>query len=957
MGKRSLAILLGTVSAMSLGYVMPIAAQTTDQPAAAGTTGLEEVIVTARRREERAQTVPITLTTVSQAQMETQQIHNANDLARDIPGFSLCCGTGGNVTFTWIRGVTGVIGYFDQAPIDLYGPALYFDQDSVQVLKGPQGTLFGLATNGGAILYESKKPSSNFEGFVQGEGGNYGHYQFQGAVNVPIVPDKLLVRVGGEITETDGFIHDIGDNKDLANEDYYIGRVSVTARPTDDIENTTVVNYVWDSSNYAGDDFIPYEVNPGKVFAEIPVGPLGNVPLTLGNGPALTALENPATQIQTFLQLLKMKNPSLSFFPNIAQLYAEQRKIGFYSVVGTSIPGGPYERDQRWNIVNTSNWDLNDDFTVKNVASYQEILDQIRGSTSLLPIPLLDQAQATVPAAGPEVQYTDDLQFLGKLFNDNLTFTLGAFGLMSSPQTAFPGGAYFPGRGPHPIQYNCTLGTCTGETQISHRHTEALYGQGTYNLSELLEGLSFTAGYRYTWDHAYINDNNYTGASFNGTGLNYTGTGALTSSVSAEAAFHAPSQLYELQYQFAPTSMVYVSYNKGFSTGGFNPGQPAPPISRVYQPEVLKEVEAGIKSDFDLGIVNLESVKARTNFAAYYGDYLNIKQNVTALSQSGALAVYTFNVASAYTEGVEGQFTIQPIEDLTLGLNFSWNHVAFTNFFLPATTPGGAPTNYDAAPQSYNPYWQYNLTETYRLPINPEYGVVSLSANYSWTGKHSNTIILPQIPENVDPEFSDLDMNLAWKDPMGYDGITARLWVTNLLQEQWGFGSLAAYQALGIYDRSVAKPQEYGFTLRYDFGGEGETGPAPAPYTPPPAQAPAAAPVARSYMVFFDFNKSDLTPEAVAIVDQAAKNAGPAKATELTVTGHTDTVGSDAYNMRLSKRRAESVAAELEKDGIPAAEIAIVAKGKRDLLVPTKDGVREPQNRRVTIVYDGGATS
>jgi outer membrane protein OmpA-like peptidoglycan-associated protein len=110
-------------------------------------------------------------------------------------------------------------------------------------------------------------------------------------------------------------------------------------------------------------------------------------------------------------------------------------------------------------------------------------------------------------------------------------------------------------------------------------------------------------------------------------------------------------------------------------------------------------------------------------------------------------------------------------------------------------------------------------------------------------------------------------------------------------------------------------------------------------------------------MVFFDFNKSDLTPDAVAIVDQAAKNAGPAKATEITVTGHTDTVGSDAYNLRLSQRRAESVAAELEKDGIPASEIAIVAKGKRDLLKPTKDGVKEPQNRRVTIVYNGGPTA
>ncbi len=129
-----------------------------------------------------------------------------------------------------------------------------------------------------------------------------------------------------------------------------------------------------------------------------------------------------------------------------------------------------------------------------------------------------------------------------------------------------------------------------------------------------------------------------------------------------------------------------------------------------------------------------------------------------------------------------------------------------------------------------------------------------------------------------------------------------------------------------------------------------------APYVPPPAVAVAPS-VPKSYLVFFDFNKSDLTPQAVTIVNQAAANAGPAKVTQLTVTGHTDTVGSDAYNMRLSRRRAESVASQLEKDGIPSSEISIVAKGKRDLLVPTADGVKEPQNRRVQIVYDGGPTS
>jgi hypothetical protein len=112
------------------------------------------------------------------------------------------------------------------------------------------------------------------------------------------------------------------------------------------------------------------------------------------------------------------------------------------------------------------------------------------------------------------------------------------------------------------------------------------------------------------------------------------------------------------------------------------------------------------------------------------------------------------------------------------------------------------------------------------------------------------------------------------------------------------------------------------------------------------------ATVPHSYLVFFDFNKSNLTAAATKIVDQAAADAAAGKPTQITVTGYTDTVGSDAYNMRLSRRRAEAVAAQLEKDGLAAGEIGIVAKGKHDLLVPTADGVKEPQNRRVSIVYD-----
>jgi outer membrane protein OmpA-like peptidoglycan-associated protein len=120
--------------------------------------------------------------------------------------------------------------------------------------------------------------------------------------------------------------------------------------------------------------------------------------------------------------------------------------------------------------------------------------------------------------------------------------------------------------------------------------------------------------------------------------------------------------------------------------------------------------------------------------------------------------------------------------------------------------------------------------------------------------------------------------------------------------------------------------------------------------TTPPPPPPVAS--VKDFLVFFNFNKSDLTGDARGIIKSAAGEAAKDHATKLTVTGHTDTVGSDAYNMRLSMRRAVSVQKELIVDGVPAGEIAIFAKGKRDLLVPTADGVKEPQNRRVQIVLE-----
>jgi OmpA family len=123
--------------------------------------------------------------------------------------------------------------------------------------------------------------------------------------------------------------------------------------------------------------------------------------------------------------------------------------------------------------------------------------------------------------------------------------------------------------------------------------------------------------------------------------------------------------------------------------------------------------------------------------------------------------------------------------------------------------------------------------------------------------------------------------------------------------------------------------------------------PPPSPPPPPPVAAP------QSFMVFFDWDRSNLSQQAVQTIGQAAAAFKTRGSARITATGHTDTSGPENYNMALSLRRANSVKNELVRQGVPADAVQVIGRGEAGLLVQTGDGVREPQNRRVEIVIDG----
>jgi len=921
----------------SVGTAPSAKAQNGDQ-SQAGPSGIEEVVVTARRREEKIQTVPEAITAFSQKDLETRHITQIEDFARSVPSLGVSqTSSDRNGPFSGqlnLRGLAGTVIYFAEVPIGsgdytqgtglthASGPGFYYDLDHVEIDKGPQGTLFGKNSIGGLISLNPMRPTNNFEGYAKATFGNYNDREFEGAVNIPIVQDKLLVRIAGQSQTRDGYTAVLNrPDTNLDDVDYQAWRVGVTLRPSDDFENYFLYDGYWQHSS--GSSTILSAIDLNHILALVPIAPGLSLPVTFtGSGPL------PNYAARGFLPT------RVSLFPTLPDLLAQQQALGVRTQVGTLPAIG---KDYFYGFTDNARWDVADNLTIKNIASARVTKTLATGDDSGTALPILGVGDVNNPHGWMDnsVQYTEELQLQGKALNDKLNWVVGGYLDFS-----------------HPLGDELTGGPQAGTSVYVHPHissrSQAVFAQGTYDLSDYVEGLRFTGGYRYTWDFLSVSQRgtktvdavlrNPAGAPTNCSSANVDANCVIA----VNAHYNAPGWNVSLDEQLTPDVLLYVRAGNAYRPGGVNLNVPLDFVQ--FKPEHVTDVEIGVKSDW-----TLMGIRGRTNADLFHTDYKAIQvPQLTLVSGPGEVtrvANITRNSVGASLEGAELEAAISPLEGLTISPNFSFIHSHYDQY--PPT--GGAVEN---PPFLYFPKIKYGISGAYSLPLDPSIGGVTISAFYNFYGHQYSSNLIGE-PANIIQSHDQLDLKIDWNNVFGAP-VDAGFFMTNVTDNTYVTGAYPIYVQLGFDALSYSAPRMFGFSLKYRFGGPAaEPEAQPAVYTPPAAQAVAPAP--KSYLVFFDFNKSDLTSQAQQIVDQAASNAGPAHVTRLTVTGHTDTVGSDAYNMRLSRRRAESVAARLEKDGIASSEIEIVAKGKRDLLVPTADGVREPQNRRVQIVYGGGA--
>jgi iron complex outermembrane receptor protein len=412
----------------------------------------------------------------------------------------------------------------------------------------------------------------------------------------------------------------------------------------------------------------------------------------------------------------------------------------------------------------------------------------------------------------------------------------------------------------------------------------------------------------------------------------------------------------QISYRITPEHMVFANLQKNAR---------APSNYTLYESvfNIIGSQNQETAWNLDVGY-RYQSPDILASISLYAVNFQNRQVFISLPSDPGTTA--NFNAGTVHNRGVEAEIgTAKPIYGFNL-----YSSVSYNKSTIQSDLTTGIGTIPITGKNFINtPKWQVSGVVEYLPDVLPG-SFISISPKY--TSSRYATLVNDQKA----PGYVDVDLAAGYRfadtvfEPLR--NVKVQFNVTNLLDRDYlyfGFGnSSSGINALAVKATngktvagstpfySIGAPRFFSVKLSAEFGPTGEAAPTmTAAYVPPPVAAPAT--MAKSYLVFFDFNKSDLTAQAMAIVDQAARNAAPAKVTRIDVTGHTDTVGSDAYNMRLSRRRAESVAAQLERDGIPAGEIGIFAKGKRDLLVPTADGVKEPQNRRVQIVYADGASS
>ena len=852
--KRALAI--GTALSASLGVATPLLAQTpSSEPASIE---LTEIIVTARRTEEPLQDVPISITVFNQEQLTNRNVTTAVDLANFTPSLSANSNFGTENTSFAIRGFVQDIGtppsvgtYFGDVVVprgptqgttagDSVGPGSFFDLQNVQVLKGPQGTLFGRNTTGGAVLLVPQKPTSDFGGYVEGSYGNRDMVRVQAALNAPF-SDSVRFRIAADHQERDGWLHNIsGIGPDYYNNvDYSAVRASLVVDLSDNVENYTIASWSKSETNGSAQKLIA--CNPG------------------GYNPP-----DPAAGLPNFVGVL-----------SCSQLADEAARGTDFHDLQTAVDD-PVSEIEQWQIINTTTWRATDTLTIKNIASYAEFTDlqraQLFGTnwrSDTLPMPYPFVFFRGVPAvftgifpipghkSADQSTYTEELQLQGSAAEGRLTYQVGAYLEWSDPLSTVgnqssqladcadlatlnctdPIGSAFSAAlsqelgFPVPVNVGAVNYTA-GETTFRSR---GLYTESNYRLTDRLK---LTAGLRYTWDEQ---TNEATRITYNFPVLPpYTGgptqrctdpSTAPSCSQVLEKKSEKPTWLIGIDYKPTDDVLLYGKYARGYRAGGVFTN--APIDHRTFDPEQVDNFEVGMKTTFR------GAVSGTFNVAAFYNDFsdqqLQFGFDARVDPLTGATAPVSpttaiINAGKSRIYGAEIEASISPLQGLRFDASYTYLNTEIRSIAAVSTTD----PNYQAqtsvlAPGSslvLSPENKYTISGSYTLPLDPGIGRITFGATLAHTGEQWTTYNYqdPAILALFGRNYGLLDsrdllsLNANWEG-IGGSPVDISAFATNVTEEEY-FQYVPGLASSGSEYAVLGEPRMYGVRVRYRFGAQ-----------------------------------------------------------------------------------------------------------------------------------------
>ncbi len=804
-------------------------------PALAQPGMLEEVVVTARKREESMQETPVAVTAISGEELQEAGLNDLTDLDKVVPNLVANVGSGGGSTQLFIRGVGARnSGANFDGGVAIYQDGVYLsrpdgsilesvDVQSIQVLRGPQGTLFGKNSTGGAILYTTKKPVDVFEGYAEVNVGNHERFDTQATVNVPLTEDTLFSRASFYTADRDGLMQDQFGRK-YNDVDRYGGTLQLRALPNDSV----IVDLLGQYSKI--------DQNPRGQKCQQALGVVGS-----------------GWQAAAQNQFIIVPSTGLTIQEHCEQS-SQLDQYKFLSALVGETPAR-YEAETMGTSANID-WEINDELSLKSITAWRRVKAGQQDDVYYAGIPLVLRLNYGYSIAEPRKTdwYSQEFQLTGVAFDDSVNYVLGLFaanektdeGTAAGIQGPFFGTVFGP---------NSAFYTSEATELLTDNTSYAAFSQVDWAFTD---AWNLTLGLRYTWEERNLERNTYNvDVATLSTGLPATenplaerfytfpdGPGSFNRNHGFVPGMRDKNDVTNsdwnpmgsIQYLFEDvgpvnTGNVYFTIATGFLSGGLSESLDLEGNIPEYDPEEVVNYELGSKMDmFDQSL--------RINTALFYTDYKNRQLTSIGVNpETGSVASRTINAEKSTIMGWELETTWLPTDSLQLTFNFVYNEGdidEFDDFTIVTANSTDFQNCQEDIPLGSSAIDVCPVDRTHEdLPNLPKQ-IYYLAAQYTWESGFGEVVahLDAAYSEDVNTCFDyascswrngkglendtfSLNARLTWYSPNADWRVTA--WGDNLTDYDYRAGGNALISTTQTMSFEWNTPRTYGVEVAYTW--------------------------------------------------------------------------------------------------------------------------------------------